>query len=135
MTDTAAFRVQHIDHLAISVRDIERSAAWYCDVLGLERRPVPEWGDEPTMVCAGDTCIALFRAPAGAASPPGRDAVAMRHIAFRVDRLNFERAREAFERMGIDARFADHGIAHSLYVSDPDGHAVEITTYDIPSHP
>jgi catechol-2,3-dioxygenase len=32
---------------------------------------------------------------------------------------------------GIDVRLADHGVADSLYFSDPDGHRLELTTYEI----
>jgi len=33
--------------------------------------------------------------------------------------------------MGIPYDFQDHGIAHSVHFADPDGHKVEITTYDV----
>jgi catechol 2,3-dioxygenase-like lactoylglutathione lyase family enzyme len=128
-------KVQHIDHVAISVSDIERSIEWYTSVLGLEHRPVVEWGEYPQMVCAGDTCIALF--------PPGdhgaremseidkRSRLTMQHFAFKVDAANFQRAQDEFGSTGIDFRFADHGICHSVYIKDPDGHTIEITTYEI----
>ena len=55
----------------------------------------------------------------------------MRHIAFRVDRETFERARHDLEARGITTTFQDHTAAHSLYFSDPDGYQLEITTYDV----
>jgi catechol 2,3-dioxygenase-like lactoylglutathione lyase family enzyme len=122
--------IAQIDHVAIAVTDVERSADWYCDVLGMDRRH-PEWGSMPAMVCAGDTCIALFTV-AGEPSPvPGRDAVAMRHLAFRVDRAGFERAQEELRDRGIELEFMDHETAHSVYFQDPDGHRLEITTYEL----
>jgi catechol 2,3-dioxygenase-like lactoylglutathione lyase family enzyme len=128
-------KVQHIDHVAISVSDIERSIEWYSRVLGLEHRPVVEWGEYPQMVCAGDTCIALFPAGSPDARPMSADdrhyRLTMQHFAFRVDRENFQLAQEEFRNAGIDFRFADHGICHSVYVCDPDDHTVEITTYDV----
>jgi catechol-2,3-dioxygenase len=36
-----------------------------------------------------------------------------------------------FRERDITFESADHGIAHSVYVSDPDGHRIEITTYEI----
>jgi len=125
-------RVQHIDHVAITVSDLGRSLAWYRDVLGLERRYEEEWGDVPTMVCAGETCVALF--PADGPKPEAvdvRTTVSMRHFAFRVDRANFEVAQDRFRELGIEFESADHGIAQSVYVSDPDGHRIEITTYEV----
>lgn len=109
--------------------DVERSIEWYRDVLGFERRH-PEWGEAPAMVCAGDTCVALFAVEGEPQAPPGRDALAMRHLAFRVDRPGFERAQEELRDRGIAFEFMDHETAHSIYFTDPDGHRLEITTYE-----
>jgi len=54
------FALQQIDHVALSVTDLEKSVAWYQDVLGLERRYREAWGNYPVMLCAGSTCVALF---------------------------------------------------------------------------
>ena len=127
-----ALKLQHIDHVAITVGDLQRSSAWYRDVLGLERRFQEEWGDVPTMMCVGETCVALFvsdRFEKGAAGP--RDTPSLHHIAFRVDRANFEAAQHRFRDLGMEFRPADHGIAQSIYIADPDGHRIEITTYDV----
>lgn len=124
-------KLQHIDHVAITVADLARSLAWYRDVLGLERRHEEAWGDVPTMVCAGETCVALFPSDEPDPEPVDvRATVSMRHIAFRVDGVNFEAAQRRFREHGIDFEPADHGIAQSVYISDPDGHRIEITTYD-----
>jgi catechol 2,3-dioxygenase-like lactoylglutathione lyase family enzyme len=122
--------IAHIDHVAIAVADVERSVDWYRDVLGMERRH-PEWGTAPAMVCAGETCVALFGVEGKPQPPPGRDALAMRHLAFRVDRAAFERAQEELRERGIDFEFMDHETAHSIYFTDPDGHRLEITTYEL----
>lgn len=126
------FAIESIDHVALAVRDVRRAAAWYQDVLGLERLYEEAWGDYPAVVGAGGTAIALF--PVEGDQPkgrPGRDTLAMRHLAFRVDAANFARARQALEARGIALAFQDHGIAHSIYFHDPDGHELEITTYDL----
>jgi catechol-2,3-dioxygenase len=97
------------------------------EVLGLERRFEEEWGSHPAIVCVGDSCVAIFPAE-GDARPEGDT---IQHFAFRVDRANFERAQEAFRERGMEFRFADHGLSHSVYISDPDGHRIEITTYEV----
>jgi catechol 2,3-dioxygenase-like lactoylglutathione lyase family enzyme len=56
---------------------------------------------------------------------------ALRHVAFRVDRASFEEARAELQRAGLDVHFEDHGIARSIYVRDPDGHVIELTTYEV----
>jgi catechol 2,3-dioxygenase-like lactoylglutathione lyase family enzyme len=53
------------------------------------------------------------------------------HIAFRVDRRNFEAARAELDERGLEPRFMDHGASHSIYFPDPDGHQLELTTYEI----
>jgi catechol 2,3-dioxygenase-like lactoylglutathione lyase family enzyme len=81
---------------------------------------------------AGTTAIALFPAPVPEpAPPPGREVLSVRHIAFRVDRAAFDQARSELAAHGVVTTFEDHAAAHSLYFTDPDGHQLEITTYDV----
>jgi catechol 2,3-dioxygenase-like lactoylglutathione lyase family enzyme len=128
------FRLEGIDHVALTVRDVRRSAHWYGEVLGLERRFEEEWGDFPAVVGIGATSLALFPVKGNdPPPPPGPDTLCVRHVAFRVDRGNFERARETLTARGIRLEFQDHGAAHSLYLADPDGHQLEITTYEVPA--
>lgn len=125
------FRTEGIDHVALAVRDVAASARWYAEVLGLERRFAEVWGDFPAVVCAGSTCLALF--PLGTdrpQPPPPRGTLAVRHVAFRVDRTNFARAQAALRKRGIAFTTADHAAALSVYFADPDGHQLEITTYE-----
>jgi catechol 2,3-dioxygenase-like lactoylglutathione lyase family enzyme len=123
--------LEQIDHVAIAVADMQRSIEWYRDVLGFEQRH-PEWGTEPAMMCAGDTCVALFEVEADAPHPPpGRDTIAMRHLAFRSDRTGFGRAQDELRERGIEFELMDHETAHSVYFEDPDGHRLEITTYEL----
>jgi hypothetical protein len=79
------------------------------------------------MVCAGQTCVALFALEGAAEAAPGRGAIAMRHLAFRVDRAGLERAQVELAERGIHFDFMDHETAHSVYFADPDGHRLEIT--------
>jgi catechol 2,3-dioxygenase-like lactoylglutathione lyase family enzyme len=59
------------------------------------------------------------------------DVITMRHFAFRATRANFEKAREELTALGIACEFQNHTIADSIYFHDPDGHEVEITTYEM----
>ena len=126
-------RVDGIDHVALSVRDVARSVAWYQAVLGLERRYRDVWGDFPAVIGAGNTSLALFpiRVPEPA-PPPRREGLSILHIAFRVDRASFDKARDELQAHGVLPRFEDHVAAQSLYFDDPDGHQLEITTYEVP---
>jgi catechol 2,3-dioxygenase-like lactoylglutathione lyase family enzyme len=127
----SGFDIEGFDHVAIAVRDLAASREWYARVLGLERRFADEWGEVPSVMCAGSACVALFPVEGEGKPAPGRESLVMRHFAWRVGRANFVRAQEHFRDLGIEFEEADHGIAHSVYVSDPDGHRIEITTYDL----
>src|SRR6185503_20237849 len=123
--------LERIDHVALAVRDVHRSCAWYRDVLGLERRHEAAWGDMPIMMGVGMTMVALFPVKGDAKPSPGRDVLAMRHLAFRADAATFAQAKNELTQRGIAFEFQDHDIAHSIYFEDPDGHRLEITTYEL----
>ncbi len=120
------FRVQGLDHVALTVGDQEVSESWYRDVLGLGREHAAEWGDTPVALMAHGSGLALFKTP-----PDDELAAGLRHIAFRVDRKNFELAQDDLRDRGISFAFQDHGVAHSIYFQDPDGLELELTTYEI----
>ena len=125
-------QLEGIDHIAMGVRDIEHSANWYVDVLGFERLHEGMWNGVPTFIGKGNTGIALFPASPNAKSGPStRRDVQMLHLAFRADRENFLAAQRELEKRGIQFEFQDHEISHSIYFRDPDGHILEITTYDL----
>jgi catechol 2,3-dioxygenase-like lactoylglutathione lyase family enzyme len=121
-----------IDHVAMGVGDIERSAKWYIDVLGFERLHEGMWNGVPTFIGKGNTGIALFPAKADAkpTSSSHRE-LQMLHLAFRASRENFLAAQRELQKCGIKFEFQDHEISHSIYFRDPDGHQLEITTYQV----
>jgi len=127
------FRIEYIDHVALTVKDLDASVAWYHDVLGLERRHQEVWGRVPAMMCAGNTGVALFPAssPHPEPAPEHRNSAIMRHLAFRVDRENFRQAQAELRARGIAFSFEDHEISHSIYLNDPDGYEIELTTYEL----
>ena len=123
-------QLEGIDHVAMGVRDVERSAKWYTEVLGFERLHEGVWGDVPTFVGKGNTGIALFPA-SQEAKPSAHREIRMLHLAFRAGRENFLAAKHELEKRGIKFEFQDHEISHSIYFHDPDGHQLEITTYEL----
>jgi catechol 2,3-dioxygenase-like lactoylglutathione lyase family enzyme len=131
----AMFELEGIDHIALAVADVEQSAAWYIEVLGFERLYPGMWNGVPVFIGKGTTAIALFPRPTGRdgiSSPQGpmKD-VDILHFAMRADRKNFVAAQEDLKRRGILFEFQDHEISHSIYFRNPDGHRLEITTYEL----
>lgn len=129
-----AFTIQQLDHVALRVEDPERSSAWYQEVLGLEHVHPGLWGGVPVLLQAGEGQLALFRA-AEPLTEPETATRQMLHVAFRTDRLGFESAQEELSQRGIEFEFQDHDICHSLYLRDPDGYLVEVTTYELGDEP
>ena len=126
------FTLQQLDHIALAVADPAKSAAWYRDVLGLERRHQAVWGDRPIMMAAGSTMVAFFPAAVGVAATQSASGPGLRHFAFRADRENFDQARVALARHGVAFEEQDHEVTRSIYFRDPDGFCLELTTYDLP---
>ena len=126
------FKIEALDHVALAVRDVERSAKWYADVLGFKREHEGMWHGVPIFIGNGDAAIALFPACEEIGSMShDRAAVRTLHFAFRTDRQNFLHAQDELKKRAIPFDFEDHQISHSIYFHDPDGHKIEITTYEL----
>jgi catechol 2,3-dioxygenase-like lactoylglutathione lyase family enzyme len=123
-------QLEGIDHVALAVRNVERSAQWYVEVLGFERRYEGMWNGIPIFIGKGATAIALFPARNIHESSSAR-AAKMLHLAMRADRRNFIAAQNELKGRGIKFEFQDHEISDSIYFRDPDGHELEITTYEL----
>ena len=123
------FQLERIDHVALAVRDVERSANWYVEILGFERRYEGMWNGIPVFIGKGQAAIALF--PSTNENPEAPERHGILHFAFWTDRKNFLAAQEELTNRGITFQFQDHEISHSIYFSDLDGHKLEITTYEV----
>jgi catechol-2,3-dioxygenase len=123
------FRVDHIDHVEVFVRDITASMEWYERVLGLTE--IYRWDPEPVMIGAGPTKLALFRAEPGARRKDSDDvgsSLRWHRVAWHTDRTGLEKAMAHLKTLGIQVRGPmDHGRTMSIYFKDPDGHPLEIT--------
>ena len=122
-------KLRHLDHVAIYVADLELSARWYEEVLNLKRYEFKEWGPFPIFMLSGQTGVAIFPATTGEPSlPPTNRGVRIQHFAFSVDKENFDKARDKYDRLKMKYTFQDHTFFYSIYTHDPDGHLVELTT-------
>jgi catechol 2,3-dioxygenase-like lactoylglutathione lyase family enzyme len=122
--------LEQIDHVAITVSDLDCSIEWYRDVLGLERIHEEAWGDTPVIMSKGGTAIALFRAK-DSEQLKNTQIKGMLHLAFRTGKQDFSNAQVFLRSKGIEFEFQDHSISHSVYFNDPDGYEIEITTYEL----
>ncbi len=127
--------LEGIDHVALAVADVERSAAWFIEVLGFERRFPGMWDGVPVFVGKGNTALALFPRSESHDSATTEQRkpndIDMLHLAFRADRTSFLAAQDELKSRGVRWDFQDHEISHSIYFRSPDGHRFEITTYEL----
>lgn len=122
------FKLQQLDHIAIRVRDLEKSVQWYTDVLGLKKVHPKEWGAFPIMMLAGNSGVALF--PSKTTQPkklPADDFLTPFHFAFRINLDDSEKVKVHLHNIGIDFEFQDLIHFHSIFISDPDDYQIEIT--------
>jgi len=120
------FKIDFLYHVAIRVKDLSLSAACYGNVLGLKKYQLPEWGDYPIFMLANKPGVALF--PARLSDTELVLKAKIDHFAFNVNQENFLKAQKQFETLGIEFNIQDHHYFHWIYIKDPDGHTVELTT-------
>lgn len=129
-------RVTGFDHLVLVVDDIERSLAWYREVLGLDGVRVEEWraGAAPfPSVRVDATTILDFVARGDGVRPGGTaDGANTDHLCLVVDDCDLDDVARSGRLEPIGAptrRFGAQGEGTSLYVTDPDGNVVELRSY------
>ena len=127
----ADIQVRAMDHIVLVVADVERSIAWYRDVLGLEALRLEEWrrGEVffPSVRVDEGTIIDLVVGARDASARGNLD-----HLCLVVDEVDLDavRAGGTFDVVeGPVQRWGARGDATSLYVRDPDGNVVELRYY------
>ena len=122
--------ITRLNHAVLYVRDAERSAAFYTDVLGF--RAVMRMPGAVFLQAArstNDHDLGLFSIGEGAGpSPAGRSAVGLYHLAWEVDTLDeLDRLAETLSAGGALVGASDHGSTKALYAKDPDGIEFEVS--------
>jgi catechol-2,3-dioxygenase len=121
--------IHRLNHAVVYVRNVERSVAFYRDVLGF--RVAMSMPGAAFLQAAGSTNdhdLGLFEIGAGAAaSDAGRSTVGLYHLAWEVDTLrDLEAISRALSEAGALVGASDHSTTKSLYGHDPDGLEFEI---------
>jgi catechol-2,3-dioxygenase len=123
--------VQRLNHAVLYVRDVERSSAFYRDVLGFRAKTeIP--GRAVFLQAEGSTNdhdLGLFAVGAQATdSPAGRGSVGLYHLAWEVDTLDeLRRIAGVLTERGSLVGASDHGSTKALYARDPDGIEFEVS--------
>src|SRR2546430_10752356 len=125
-----AIRVRNVGHVVLKVRDIERSARFYRDVLGLKEVARGEFGRPMAFFSTGDNhhdVAVMEMGPHAPAPPPGGTRlypVALR-LGTTLEELRGARAHR--EAHGIErVRRRGHVGSQATYVDDPEGNIIEL---------
>ncbi len=122
--------IHRLNHAVLYVRDVERSVAFYGEVLGFRRVmgfPGAAFLQAPDSTNDHDLGLFQIGAEAGA-SAAGRSTVGLYHLAWEVDTLaELERIAGVLAEWGALVGASDHGATKALYAHDPDGLEFEVS--------
>ncbi|WP_237153511.1 VOC family protein [Oryzibacter oryziterrae] len=131
----SAPKLEGLLETALYVSDLQRSAAFYRDILGLT--PLSESPRLVALDAGAQGVLLLFQAGATSADLidddgciPGHEGTGRLHMAFAIAADQLQHWRDHLAAKGIPLA----GEAHwkrggtSLYIRDPDGHAIEFAT-------
>ena len=126
-----ATAVRALGEVALRVSDLDKSQAFYAEVIGLEL--MQRFEDVVFFRIAdgyaGHTAVlALFDRQAHVES----DHTTLDHLAFTIDLADYEKEKRRLESLGLQVRTATHEWVkwRSLYVDDPDANTVELVCFD-----
>ena len=117
-----------IGHVHLKVADLERSLAFYRDVLGFEL--TQRFGSQAAFLSAGGyhhhLGLNTWESRGGSAPPPG--STGLYHVAIVYPtRALLADALRRLQKAGVPIEGAsDHGVSEAIYLRDPDGNGVEL---------
>jgi catechol 2,3-dioxygenase-like lactoylglutathione lyase family enzyme len=110
--------VERTDFISVPVTDLERSAAWYRDTLGLEQIGEGSWpefqlGENVSLYLIDPTNI-------------GREFQGPNTGSFALRVADVEAAKKELEGRGVvfGGEVFDTGVCHMAFFADPDGNAI-----------
>lgn len=124
-------KIKELGHIVLYVHDLDRSAAFYRDILGWSQIGDTVPGMPAAAFTAGRTHHELLLIEVGkdAQDLPSGKHVGLYHFGLKVGDTDAE-LREALARVesaGVTIiGMSDHTVTHSLYILDPDGNEIEL---------
>jgi len=120
-------RPMRIGHVVLKVRDLDRSLAFYRDLLGF--RVSGEMSNVMIFLTAtGENHHDLGLLRVGDQAPsPVATCVGLYHVAVQLPDMDAVRSAHALlAERGLLKGAADHGVSRSVYTADPDGNEIEL---------
>lgn len=125
-------KIDRIDHLVLTVTSIKNTCDFYCDILGLERET---FGEDRIALKFGEQKFNLHLVgseinPRAKLPMPGSADLCLITTTPIADVVSHLGNHQIKIIIGPVARTGAKGPVTSVYVRDPDGNLVEISTYD-----
>jgi len=120
-----------VHHLALICSDVERTIAFYQEVLGFPLVEVMENRDYTGSThffldIGNDNLLAFFDFPGLGLEPVIEALGGIQHVAISVDAADLASIRERLDADAIPYIGPERGLTKSLYVKDPDGIQIEL---------
>ena len=126
------------DHVNLKSRDMQRSIAFYTEVLGLRLVRLDRNDDGEIRFAAlraGDELIDIQPASGG---DWNAERTGLNHIALLIEPADLDAIAARCRELDIPitegpvARQGAYGMGQALYIQDPDGHGIELKHYEQP---
>jgi catechol 2,3-dioxygenase-like lactoylglutathione lyase family enzyme len=135
--EEALMTVKHLDHLNLTVHDLEESADWYARMFGFDlvERGVDAEGRPWGVLRSGEAMLCIYERPGFTLTTPSVDAAEARHrlnhFALRIEDDEAWRRTLATEKPEL---FYESPVRwpHSTawYVADPTGYTIEVVAWE-----
>ena len=126
-----------MDHIVLWSSDVERSVAFYRDLLGCAVERYEEWragsAPFPSVRISESTLIDVF--PGGGEDAGRAEPRNLHHFCLVVDCDDMESLLASLRDRGVEAedevaqRWGARGDGASIYIRDPDGNVIELKRY------
>ena len=132
MPEERQLRVRGIDHFLVVSSDLEKTRAFYCDLLGMEQLPRPDFSFPGLWFEAGNTQVHVTlegedAGTAGQGEFTGNYPAQGQHLAFEID--DAAEAASHLESLGIKivaGPYLRPDGPLQFYIYDPDGYLIEL---------
>ena len=120
---------KYLGHVVFYVKNLERSLAFYRDVVGFKEIGT-KFGGKAVALTSGRTHHEIFLIEVGEAPAPLSGVrLGLYHIGIKIgdSLVEIRTAKKELEKRGIPiSGMSDHTVTQSLYLHDPDGNEVEL---------